>query len=1138
MLLKTTNGDNLKFLIDTGANKNYISSKLVKLNRCRRTTPTRVRNVSGSHIVEKYVNFNPFPHIPHTQTFQFYVFDFHPFFDGLIGYETLQQLKAKILTSENVLEISNFKMKMQKKYPESTPLQLNANETKTISLSTNVTDGDFLIENDLEIHHNIIVHCGLYNAQGNRAYVMVSNLSNDPIKLEATGPIQVELHNFDTYLPTIRPSNMKRPVFDQLRIEHLNEEERKKLLDTIANFQDVFYVDGEDLTFTNAVKHRITTKDDLPVYTKSYRYPFCHREEVGQQISKMLEQGIIRPSSSPWSSPIWVVPKKADASGLKKWRIVIDYRKLNEKTISDRYPIPNITDILDKLGRSMYFSTLDLASGFHQIEVDERDISKTAFSVENGHYEFVRMPFGLKNAPSTFQRVMDNILREHLGIRCLVYMDDIIVFSTSLQEHIINLSKIFETLRKYNMKIQLDKSEFLRKEVAFLGHVVTADGVRTNPDKIETIKNWPLPKNEKDLRAFLGVLGYYRKFIRDFAKIAKPLTVQLRKGESIQHTKEFVTAFERCKHILSSSQVLAYPDFKKPFNLTTDASKFAIGAVLSQGPIGQDRPIAFASRTLSKSEENYSTIEKELLAIDWACKYFRPYLFGRRFTLYTDHKPLTYALNLKDPHSKLIRYKLRLEEYDYEIRHRPGKQNVVADGLSRINQELNANETRSESSDDISAHSANTDDGQFIQMTERPLNFYKNQIILEIGDRDEETYEQIFPRIFRRTITKVAFGIPFAIRLFKEYMNPNCVNCILCPEQVINTLQVAYRNYFSRNKTFKIILTQSILQDLTTAEEQNHVIEATHDRAHRGIEENHAVIIKKFYFPQMRSKIRSFINLCETCLSNKYERNPYKLKLAETPIPRKPLDIVHIDIFISTPNLFLSAVDKLSRFAMLIPLKSRSIPDVKKSITKLITTYGTPCMIVCDNEVSFKSVEIRGLLQRLNVEIYFTPSNCSEMNGIVERFHSTLTEIFLCIRSKYNDLSDKEIYKIATSLYNTTVHTATKLKPIEVFFGIKEGDERPLNLERILENRNELFDEITNKIQQYQQKTIASHNKKREDEPILEPDQSVFHRAQGIRNKKRAKYNKQRVRHNKIKTFIDYRNIRLHKSKMKKLRKP
>lgn len=1107
------------------------------MDKCRFTSPTAVRNVHGSHIINQFVEFNPFLKIPNTEKLTFYVFDFHPYFDGLIGYQSLQKLNADIITSKNVLRFPTTTMQMFRKYPQATKLQLNANETKAINLSTHLEDGDFFLENDFEVHPNVLIHSGLYSVSNYTTQVVVSNLSDETIDTNVSELLNADLMNFEACTPPQFKS--ERLLFDQLRLDHLNKEEKSKLLQLISNYQDVFYIEGENLSFTNAVKHKIKTKDDLPVYTKSYRYPHCHKEEVQKQINKMLDQGIIRHSISPWSSPIWIVPKKLDASGKRKWRLVIDYRKLNEKTVDDRYPIPNITDILDKLGRSMYFTTLDLASGFHQIEVDEKDIEKTAFSVENGHYEFVRMPFGLKNAPSTFQRVMDNILREHIGVRCLVYMDDIIVFSTSLQEHTENLAKIFKTLRNYNMKIQLDKSEFLKKEVSFLGHVVTPEGIKPNPDKIDAIKNWSLPKNEKELRAFLGVLGYYRKFIRDFAKIAKPLTQQLRKNEKLQHTKEFIAAFEKCKNILLSSNILIYPDYEKQFILTTDASKYAVGAVLSQGPIGSDRPIAFASRTLTVSEENYSTIEKELLAIDWACKYFRPYLFGRKFILYTDHKPLTYALNLKDPHSKLIRYKLRLEEFDYEMKYRPGKQNVVADGLSRIVHDINVidDADNESSSDNDTMHSADTDDGQYIPMTEIPLNYFRNQIILKIDNEDKEVYEEIFPKVFRRTISKIHFSIPHAIHIFKNFMHPTRINCIMCPENVINTLQIAYRNYFGRNPQFKVKITQKLLQDLKTLEEQNNIIEETHNRAHRGIEENHNVIGQKYYFPKMRSKVSSYINLCNPCLENKYERKPYKIKLDFTPIPKKPLDILHIDIFISQPNLFLSAVDKLSRYAMLVPIKSRSIPDVKRGLIKLISTYGTPKMIVCDNEVAFKSVEIRGILQRLDVETYFTPSDHSEVNGIVERFHSTLSEIYRCIKHKYEDLSNKELYKISTMMYNATVHSATNLKPIEIFYGVKEGEERPLNLDRILDNRNTIFDEIITRLELHQKKTLEPKNKFREMEPHMAENEEVYNRIQGIKNKRKPKFKKVSVRSDRRKTFIDHRNIKIHKSKIKRKRK-
>lgn len=1025
-------------------------------------------------------------------------------------------------------------------------MSFNANETKAVTIPSLNKNGDFLVEEDIFITQELKILAGLYQCHNENATILVHNASTDSCELNICDSVNFEINNFEIEAPPNLNHGDEKELDEGIRSENLNEEEKGALLNLLNKYKDVFHMDDSaPLSSTNAVQHKIRTKNDLPVYTKSYRYPYFLKEEVQNQISKMLDQGIIRHSNSPWSSPIWIVPKKLDASGKKKWRLVVDYRKLNDKTIDDRYPVPNITEILDKLGKCQYFSTIDLASGFHQIEVAPEDIEKTAFSVDGGHYEFVRMPFGIKGGPASFQRYMDNILREHIGKTCLVYMDDIIIYSTSLQEHLNNLKKILDTLRFYNLKVKLDKCEFLQKEVAFLGHLVTSEGVKPNPQKIEVINNWPIPKNEKELKGFLGVIGYYRKFIQDFAKIAKPLTQQLRKGETIQHTKEFLSAFEKCKQILTSSHVLQYPDFSKDFVLTTDASKYALGAVLSQGPIGSDKPIAFASRTLTKTEENYSTIEKELLAIDWACKYFRPYLYGRKFKLYTDHKPLTYALNLKNPNDRIIKMKLRIAQYQCDPIYKPGKQNVVADGLSRIPQEdrlknesieINANEDES-SSESETVSSADSCDERLIKKTETPLNHFRNQIHIRLGEHNENISEQIFPGYHRRTITRVIFDVLTAIQILEKFTHPTKVNSILCPEEWINTLQVAYRNFFSRNKKFKVILTESLLQDLQDEEDQDNLIEEIHNRAHRGIEDNLREITRKFFFPRMKAKVTTFVNVCDICLENKYERRPYKVKLAYTPIPRKPLDIMHVDIFMTGKNSFLSAVDKLSRYAILIPIKSRSIPDIKRAAVKLVTTYGTPQMIVCDNELALKSIEIRGLFRRLNIETYYTPSDRSEVNGIVERFHSTLSEIFRCIRSKYQDLNEKNIYKIATSLYNATIHSVTKLKPIEIFFGIKEGEERPLNLETILENRNKIFDDIILKLEEKQKYCIDYHNRKRPDEPNFEPDDPIFVKTVGLPNKRKRKFRKLVTKLNGRKTLIDNRDIKIHKSNIKRKRK-
>ncbi|XP_048515211.1 uncharacterized protein LOC105692809 [Athalia rosae] len=388
-------------------------------------------------------------------------------------------------------------------------------------------------------------------------------------------------------------------------------------------------------------------------------------------------------SSSPYNSPVWVVPKKTDASGAKKWRIVIDFRKLNEKTVGDAYPLPNIIDILDQLGSAKYFSTFDLASGFHQIPMHPNDSAKTAFSTPHGHYQYNRMPFGLKNAPSTFQRLMDQILAGLQGNEIFVYLDDIVIYARSIEEHTIKFKKLMNRLSKAGLTLQPNKCEFLRTEVAYLGHIITQDGVRPNPDKITAVKNYPTPKNPKQIKQFLGLIGNYRRFIPDMSKIAKLINNLLKRNTPFLWTSEHQRAFESLRDILCTEPILQYPDFSKPFVLTTDASNYAIGAVLSQGKIGEDLPIAYTSRALQQAEVNYSTTDKELLAIIFAVKHFRPYLYGRQFTLVTDHRPLIWLNNVKDPTSRLLRWRLTLDEYSYDIVYKKGTTNLNADALSR-----------------------------------------------------------------------------------------------------------------------------------------------------------------------------------------------------------------------------------------------------------------------------------------------------------------------------------------------------------------------------------------------------------------------------------------------------------------------
>ena len=349
----------------------------------------------------------------------------------------------------------------------------------------------------------------------------------------------------------------------------------------------------------------------------------------------MLDQGVVRPSTSPWSSPIVMVRKK-DGS----WRFCVDYRKVNAVTRQDAYPLPRIDATLDSLTGSAYFTTLDLASGYWQVELDNEAKEKSAFSTPSGHFEFNVMPFGLTNAPATFQRLMECVLAGLTPSECLVYLDDIIVFSTSFAEHLSRLQAVFRRLQHAGLKLKPNKCYFATKEVRYLGHIVTAEGVKPNPAKTKAVSTYPVPQDVHELRQFLGLANYYRRFVKDYSQIAEPLHQLTRKtSKGFQWTPSCQEAFEELKDRLTTPPILGYPDFSQEFILHTDASATALGAVLCQAQNGQERVISYWSRQLSKPERNYSTIEREALAAVAAIKEFYPNLYGFSFTLVTDHNP-------------------------------------------------------------------------------------------------------------------------------------------------------------------------------------------------------------------------------------------------------------------------------------------------------------------------------------------------------------------------------------------------------------------------------------------------------------------------------------------------------------------
>jgi len=405
-----------------------------------------------------------------------------------------------------------------------------------------------------------------------------------------------------------------------LRLDHLDSEERASILTICEEYNDLFHLPGDKLTCTSTIEHAIPTPTVDPhraINVKPYRIPHVHKEEVQKQTEQMLADGVIQHSTSQWNFPILVVPKKTDSSGKVKWRVMVDFRKLNDVTLGDSFPIPVISDVLNSLGNSRYFSSIDCASGFYQIPLRAEDRPKTAFSTDYGHFEYKSMPFGLKGAPATFQRLMSAVLSGMQGLKSLCYLDDLLIFGETLKVHNDRFRDVFARLRMHNLKLQPDKCKFLRK-VTYLSHKLTTQGLLPDPDKVREVREFSIPSNTRQLKGFLGLAGYYRRFIPNFSKIAKPLTQLLRRNIPFVWNHRTDEAFNTLKKLLTEEPLLHYPDFTKPFVLTTDASNEALGAILSQGPIG-DLPVAYASRTLVNAEKNYSTTE-ELLAIVWGCK--------------------------------------------------------------------------------------------------------------------------------------------------------------------------------------------------------------------------------------------------------------------------------------------------------------------------------------------------------------------------------------------------------------------------------------------------------------------------------------------------------------------------------------
>lgn len=1116
-------------MIDTGSTRSFISPEIANkyFSDFKFTEPFEIVSTHARSAHSEVIQIPLLKTFKSTDSHRFYIYEVDSNYGGLIGSDLLKQLDANIDMKNQILRTRDTEIPIIYSSPFTIHLAPRS-ETRT-KIPVDLIDGEAII-NYIDFGNGIRTPTALVKCERGYATTVIQNTSDKHHDIKFTKPLSVECYknqeielNNTCVLDDRQKDEILKQNLSKLRVDHMNLEERNTILKLCADYRDIFYSEQLPLTFTNQVKHKIRTVNEDPIYIKPYRQPPAEAAEIRNQVTKLLNDNVIQESHSPWSAPVHLVPKKIDSTGKQEYRMVIDYRRLNDITVDDKYPLPNITDLFDKLGKSNYFSVLDLASGYHQIEIEQEDQPKTAFSTQFGHYEFLRMPFGLKTAPATFQRAMDNVLRGLQGIHCLIYLDDIIIFSSSLEEHVTKLKTVFDRLRDTNLKVQLNKSEFLCKEVTYLGHTVTTEGLRPNTDKIDAILNYPLPKTTTEIKSFLGLIGYYRKFIKDFSKITQPMTACLKKNSKIIINDNYLKSFEKCKELLVNAPLLQYPDFEKPFILTTDASDFAIGAVLSQGSIGSDKPIAYASRTLNDSEKRYSTIEKELLAIVWAVKHFRPYLYGNKFTIYTDHRPLAWLDSLKEPNSKLTRYKLRLGEYDFKVVHKSGKQNANADALSRIrlnalgkddddqrsmnvnvgDKEKDLNDYIQELTDEIerlgqqspkttrrppitpsfestsepavsvndqempslrqsgsstlsateinvptnsstdTAHSAVDMDTDGIPILHEAIDSKPNQILVHTWFKNELSVK-ILPHPKQKILAvHLPLDNPELIKQFlKEYIRPKIKYFIYYKNK-------EHRKQFSevvialfRKGTVQLYECTERVMNVTDEKEQEDIVMKYHQgkTCHRGIKETISHLKRVYFWNNMEQTVTSIINTCETCKRMKYDRRPFKPKLQLTQTQTKPFQELFIDLFSIEGKYYLTIIDSFSKLAQALEIPDRSTPEVARALIKYFSFYGVPSKISSDPGSEFNNKLMKELLSFYKVDIHIgTPNNPNSM-GLIERFHSTILEIYRLAKyeRKFTDAATVMTYAIMA--YNDTIHSVTGLTPFEVVFGHTESN--------------------------------------------------------------------------------------------------
>lgn len=757
--------------------------------------------------------------------------------------------------------------------------------------------------------------------------------------------------------------------FSKVNCGTANSEIRKKLLDTLAEYSDCFSMNTAELGCTDKISMKIELNTEKPVCYRPYRLSLAEKEIVRDKIDDLVHNKIIQESSSEFSSPIILVKKKTG-----DYRLCVDYRKLNSATIKDKYPLPIIEDQIEKLTGKRYFTSLDLSQGFYQIPMDKDSVPKTGFVTPEGHYEFLRVPFGLANSPCVFQRLMDKILGPLRFNKVLPYIDDLLIPSTTEEEGLEVLKQVLQILRESKLTLNIEKCTFLQTQVDYLGYDISGDGIRPAQRKIEAVTKYKEPTNIHELRMFLGLTSYFRKFVKNYALITHDLYKLLKKDYSWNWDDAQQTAFDNLKHILTERPVLAVHDPQAETEVHTDASSKGIAGILFQKQAGSLRPIAFFSRKTSKEEALYHSFELETLAVVETLRRFRVYLAGIKFTVVTDCIAVRQTFEKKDLLPRVARWWLSIQDYDMDIVHKPGVCHKHVDALSRTPVDVN------------------------------------QVLVLDLLDWVYVLQSQ-----------------DDTIGIIKQKL-----------ENKENDADIRNNYVLQDNKVYRKLGSEELRIVVPKAARWNIMRKYHDDIGHPGLKRCETLIKENCWFPRMTRFIRKYVNACIDCLYKRGQYGKMEGELHPIEKVAEPLHTLHIDHLGpfcksgSGMSYLFVIVDSYTKFTWAKPTKTTKSIEAEQKLEEIFSAFGYPTRIISDSGTAFTSKRFKEFCLVNQVKHVVNSVASPRSNGQVERFNRTLLEAINKTTINERDW-DKCLNKVVWGI-NNTVNATTGFTAYRLMF--------------------------------------------------------------------------------------------------------